>query len=274
MQKKGQITVFIIMGILILVTVFSFIYLNNYMAEKQLEQDIADKLELDLNADKVKSRVEWCINNVGEKSILTLGFYGGKKELTGNFFDEEVFDANYLYYLGEEQTSSIGEMENSLSLMMEEHLEDCLGDIGKPELIEVEEEVVDHGLIFESFQVEKGEIDTTTKIIDESVMFTVKWPLELKFKNQEKEIVDFPLTKIKVGLKRGALFMEDFIKKIKEQPYFVDVVYLLENNYTTDVALFNNDTYIFLVTDNNSVINHQPLRFLFASKVDTEGVFL
>lgn len=261
------------MGILILVTVFSFIYLNNYMKEKQLEQEEEDLLELNLNSDKVKNRVEWCINDVGEKAILTLGFYGGKKELVGNFFDEEVFDANYLYYLGEEQTSSIGEMENSLSLMMEEHLDDCLGDVGTPELINVEEDVINHGLIFESFQVEKGEINTTTKIVDESVMFTVKWPLELKFKNQEKEMIDFPLTKIKADLKRGALFLEDFMGKIKEQPYFIDMIYLLEQNYTTDVSLFNNDTYIFLVTDNNSVINHEPLRFLFASKIDTEGVF-
>jgi hypothetical protein len=273
MQKKGQITIFMIMGLLILVTVFSFIYLNNYMKEKQLEQEVADKFELDLNSEKIKNRVEWCINDLGEKAILTLGFYGGKKELVGNFFDEEVFDANYLYYLGEEQTSSVEEMEDSLSIMLDERLEDCLGEVGKPKLIDVEEDVVSHDLIFESFQVEKGEVDTTTKIVDESVLFTVKWPLELKFKNQEKEMIDFPITKVKADLKRGALFLEDFMERIKEQPYYIDVIYLLENNYTTDVSLFNNDTYIFLVTDNNSIINHEPLRFLFASKVDIEGVF-
>ena len=274
MKKRGQVTIFMILGIFVLITVFSFVFLNNYTKTKQLEQDVTDGLELNLNSERVNNAVTWCINDIGGKAILNLGAYGGKQELVGNFFDEELFDANYLYYFGEKQTSSIEEMEDSLSIMMEEHLEDCVDKLTKKESINVEENIVNHDLIFESFQVDKGKINTSTEIIDEAVMFTVNWPLKLKFRDQEKEISNFPTKKIEVDLNRTANFVEDFVERLQVNPYFIDVVYLLKQNYTIDLTMLNNDTYVFLITDNNSIINHEPLKFLWAAKLNNTGVLI
>ena len=273
MQKRGQVTIFIIFGILILVTVFSFIYLNNYLKTKQLEQDTADKLGLDLKTQSVKNLVENCIEEVGTKSIIQLGFHGGKKDLTGPFFDEKVFDANYLYYLGEDKTSSVKEIEDDLSIMMEEHLNDCVGNFNIFKLVEFKEEMINHDLVSESFKIEQGNISASSKINDATVFFTINWPLKLKYKTMEKEISDFSIKKYGLELKRMSLFVEDFIEQIAAHPYLIDAFYLLKQNYTINMALFNNDTYTFLVTDNRSMIEGEPLRFLFAAKVNlSEGL--
>ena len=76
MQKRGQVTIFMILGIVILIAVFSFVSLNKYTKTKQLEQEVTDGLELNLNSERVSNAVNWCINDISEKAILTLGAYG------------------------------------------------------------------------------------------------------------------------------------------------------------------------------------------------------
>ena len=177
---------FIILGIIILLSAVSFLFLKDYMVAQQIKQDETDVLELSLNAEKVKNNVNWCIDETAKTSIIMLGYYGGKDDLVGPFFDEEVFDANYLYYLGEEKTSSIEEMEITLSEMMNEHLSECVEDFNKLSQKNVNEEIVNHDLIFDSFRLETGEVDSSVVISKEIVSFNVNYPLQVKFKDKTK----------------------------------------------------------------------------------------
>ena len=274
MKKRGQVTVFIILGVIILLSAISFFFLKDYMTTEQIKQDEADTLELSLNADKVKSEVNWCIDRTAKDAVITLGYYGGKDDLVGPFFDEEVFDANYLYYLGEKQTSSIDDMEVILSGMMTEQLPKCFEKFESLKKINVNEEVVNFGLIAESFQVEKGKVNSSVVIDSGVVNFNINWPIKINFKDKVKEIEQFPNTRLNIELNRMGLFLEEFMEKLKERPYLIDAIYLLEQNYSTDVSLFNNDTYVFLITDNSSIVDYEPLRFLFASKVNSTGVLI
>ncbi len=71
-----------------------------------------------------------------------------------------------------------------------------------------------------------------------------------------------------------ALFSEEFIKRIHLNPYILDANYIMEQNYTADIAMMNNDTYVFLITDNSSMIDYQPLKFLMAAKINTSQLYL
>lgn len=274
MKKRGQVTVFIILGVVILFSAISFFFLKDYMIAEQIKQDEADTLELSLNADKVKSEVNWCIDRTAKDAVITLGYYGGKEDLVGPFFDEELFDANYLYYLGEKQTSSIDDMEVALGGMMDNHLLECFEKFEGLKKININDEIINTELIAESFQVEKGKVNSSVVIGDGVVNFNVNWPLEIRFKDKVKEIEQFPNTRLNIELDRMGLFLEEFMKRMEMNPQFVDVFYLLEQNYSIHTSVFNNDTYVFLFEDENSIVDYEPLTFLFSVKVNSSEVLI
>jgi len=273
-KKRGQVTVFIILGIFILLSAISFFFLKDYIIAEQIKQDEADTLELTLNADKVKSSVEYCIEETAEKSIITLGYYGGKEDFVGPFFDEEVFDANYLYYMGKTQTSSTDDMEVILGGMMDEHLPECFEKFEDLKKVNVNNEVINTELIAESFQLDKGKVNSSVVINDGAVNFNVNWPIKINFKDKVKEIEQFPNARLNIELEKMGLFLEEFMERMEMNPQFVDMFYLLEQNYSIHTSIFNNDTYVFLFEDENSIVDYKPLTFLFSVKVNSSEVLI
>lgn len=272
MHKRGQITIFIILGILVLATILIATSISNSVKKEQLQKDADAALELESKANSVKALVENCIEKTGEKAIIILGYRGGKEDLVGPYLDEQLFDANYLYNLGETSAPTVEEMEHSLETLVEENLKKCTGQIEHSRSLEispegVSPELINYNLLFDSMVAEIGEVNATVKIEDDNTLLTVNWPLLITVGEQEKEITNFPTQKYDADLEKLSLFSQEFVSKLNYDPYVIDAFYLLEQNYTIDVGLVNNDTYVFLVTDNSSMIDYTPLKFLFAAKV-------
>ena len=75
MKKRGQVTVFVIAGIIILLVFLLFFYIIKintiFTPEVVVPQEIAP----------LKSYVEDCINNIGEDAIIRLGMQSGYVEI-------------------------------------------------------------------------------------------------------------------------------------------------------------------------------------------------
>ncbi len=267
MHKRGQITVFIILGILVLATILIATSVSNSVKTEKLQKDADATAELESKANSVKTLVEDCIEKTGEKAIILLGYRGGKEELVGPYLDEQLFDANYLYYMGETSAPTVDEMESSLETIVEKNLQKCTGKMDHSRSLDVSPEIINYNLLFDSMVAETGEINATVKIKDDNTLLTVNWPLLVTVGEQKKEITNFPTQKYDADLEKVSLFSQEFVSKLNYDPYVIDAFYLLEQNYTIDVGLVNNDTYVFLVTDNSSIIDYTPLKFLFAAKV-------
>ena len=267
MHKRGQITVFIILGILVLATILIATSVSNSIKKEKLQKDADATAELESKANSVKTLVEDCIEKTGEKAILILGYRGGKEDLIGPYLDEQLFDANYLYNMGETSAPTVEEMESSLENIVEKNLKKCTGKIDYSRSLDVSPEIINYNLLFDSMIAETGEINATVKIEDDNTLLTVNWPLIITVGEQKKEITSFPTEKYDANLEKVSLFSQEFVDKLNYDPYVIDAFYLLEQNYTIDVGLVNNDTYVFLVTDNSSIIDYTPLKFLFAAKV-------
>jgi hypothetical protein len=275
MQKRGQITIFIIIGVIILIFVGFLILTNSFIQENKINSDKDNLIKLSSKTEAVKLYIGSCIDGIAKKSIFTLGRYGGQIELASNYFDSELFNANYVYYLGEKNAPSIEEMEKSLELLMERDLEKCVGEFN-PEISEVNinGNNVNKELLSDIFVEQKGEVQADVKITKGLVVYNVQWPLVIKVKKQKKELVHFPKKEFLVDLNHIALFTQEFIDKIYLNPYLLDINYALKQNYTMDLAMFNDDTYVILITDNNSMIDYQPLKFLMAVKINTSKPYL
>lgn len=260
MKQKGQITIFILLGLLVLLFIIFFISLNAYVGidERRSKQKII--LELDQTAQSMNALVESCIKTIGEETLITIGYNGGHAGLIEPYFDGVIFTSNYIYYLGEKDAPSLDETREALEELMNEHVPKCV--IGYNT----------ENFFYQGATVNAANINTSVVISDNLVLFTVHWPLTLQIEESEKRLEDFAPISFSVRLKQIILFVEKFAHQLEINPYFIDTFYLLQQNLSFDIALFNNDTYVILISDNQSIINYEPYSFLFAAKINTTGL--
>lgn len=266
-MKKGQITIFIILGILILAIFAGSYFSLSFYKKEQLKQDASLQIELSQKSQSVYNLVVNCLSKSSAQALVQLGYYGGRDKLIETSFNSPVLEANYLFYEDNAMVPALPEMESSLNSMTEAGMKSCFESFESQDEMIVNKDLVNYDYIFET-SVQKGEIVASTNIKDDEVIFQVQWPLKIRLQNLEKEITDYPPQKYHLQLSKMNLFLHNLTNKIKSQPTEMDAVYLLKQNYSIDVALYNNDTYLFLVVDNSSLIDYRPLTFLFAEKIN------
>jgi len=176
-KKRGQLTLFIIIGILILFLVSFSIY---FMLQTQddLPTDIYDH-----NENPVKQFVVSCIERVGEEAISEMGLKGGFIYLPEgmhrspeSFLEADpqgVYNLPYWYFGGIDNVPRRDDMQAQITRYVNENLMSCLGDFSemdklyevKPKLNSGETEPI---------------VKTVTKIAAKDVVITVTLPLELR----------------------------------------------------------------------------------------------
>ncbi len=182
-MKKGQITLFIIIGLILLVSASIAIYLITEKAVKPVEEEII----VPEDVRPVYDFVQGCIDEIAREGIGLLGLQGGFIELPGiiertptayipiDTFNQ--FKVPLWYYEGEDRTPSLGFMEREISRHINNRLKDCTGD-------------------FEAFKerfriAEQGNISTKTIIGDNEVIIRVSWPIALTSGDRTTTIHDF-----------------------------------------------------------------------------------
>ena len=93
MNKRGQVVVFIIIGVVILMGVGAILFINNYVVEQKVSQAARPiTQELPSELEPVRVFTENCIKTVGEQALIRLGQQGGyiyPEFWSGLEFDEE-----------------------------------------------------------------------------------------------------------------------------------------------------------------------------------------
>ncbi|MBR9683082.1 hypothetical protein GOV03_00920 [Candidatus Woesearchaeota archaeon] len=216
MRKRGQITVFIIIGIVVLFIFAGILYVSK-MAVTDKVTDEGEPLIADVPLEfmGIKSFTENCLYDVGKKGLLILGQQGGYiyPELLGEFSvskptdsmglnlepakvpywhynmelnnrDKIVFSSwqPELYYEEDPEFS----IESQLGRYVDEKLADCLEDYAAFEK--------------QGFEIEKGDMETEVSVGGSSVSFWLKMSLEAERGGADSEMDQF-YVKVPLNLK-------------------------------------------------------------------------
>ena len=173
MKKRGQVTVFIIVGILILFVFLLFFYLipllGKFTPDVVVPQEVAP----------IKRYVESCMQDIGEKAVIKLGMQSGYVEIP-----EEIamnpgayiqvsgpIKLPYWYLNGMDTSPTLSDIQSQISDYVSKNLKSCLKNFSDFDEFVIEEE---------------GEIKTKTIIAEEEVVITVEYPLVIKNKIGDK----------------------------------------------------------------------------------------
>jgi hypothetical protein len=167
--SKGQVTVFIILGLLMLIAVALVLLLQTRISTIENELAPTEK-------GKVESFISSCIKNVGEEALLQLGAQGGYIEIPeqissdpGLHLPVSPFTLIPYWAYGEVNAiPPIEEIKERIDIYVENNLRSCLFEM------EVFQEVFDIR--------EKSEIISDVEILDNKVRFKVYWNVEVRDK--------------------------------------------------------------------------------------------
>lgn len=251
-NRKAQITVFIIIGIVILFATAGFMYIKNTLAEKQLS-DFEKVAEVPLELAPVKAFVENCIQKEAIPALYFMAIQGGYIYPPVNSFVTEQYVVGYGYYLGQNTLPTVQEMEKQLSTYMDINLYNCIND-------------------FQSFEeqgmtISAGGVNTTTKITEERVAIRVNYPITLETATGTADASEFiSIIRVRIGKLRNDA--EKIVLKEIENPDSIELNFISTFDAEVNALPYDKSTTLYTLYDIKSSLNTVPFIFMFANKFD------
>ena len=171
--SKGQVTIFIIIGILLLLTVILIIFVRREIITIKPEEIIPTE------KGKVENFITSCINQVGNDALVRVGLQGGYIKLPTEVINDNSrrldispsLAVPYWAYGPETFIPSIPQIKEQIDEYLEENVRDCLFSL------QVFQEAYD--------LIEKSELTADTEIVQNKVIFNLHWDVEVRSKSGE-----------------------------------------------------------------------------------------
>jgi len=243
MGKRGQLTIYILIAILIVSTILIYFSLRGDILQNVISSP----------SDEVSLFVQDCIESEGANVIYTIGKNGGYYIPT-----DFSIDIGIPYYSsdGENYMPSKESVENEISFYLSEVLFLCTKNF------------VD----FSNFNISQSEIKTNVNIDDDKISLNVNYPIRI-IKGEDVSLIEEFEAEIPVRL--GIVY--DSISEFTQEQISHDGICLscmleisLKNDLFVDMFDYDDSTTVFFFRDENSKINDIPFTWVFANKYQDE----
>ncbi|MEW6063454.1 MAG: hypothetical protein AB1571_03760 [Nanoarchaeota archaeon] len=194
MEKRGQVTLFIILGIVILTVIVLVFFLRDTIVEKALGPSGTKRI-ISNEADNIKDEIVKCIDEKARPALEILGKQGGSfnpqkyRLYNGN-------KVNYLCYNIPNDNKCLNQM------LLKSKLEAELNTYLSREIFSC----IDISSFAGTTEITTGEFKINSEIGDDGVLVNVDYPITIKKKEITQSIsefskqVDIPLGKIVVAV--------------------------------------------------------------------------
>ena len=252
MHKKAQVTVFIIIGMILLLIVGTTIYFTTYKAEEDLQIDLPDEIA------SVHNFIQQCLHDVTAPGAYLLASQGGFIFLPEEYTQGDFGAVPYAYTFGENTLISKASMANQLSEYINTAFPACLNN-------------------FESFSIPITASEPSAIVIIKPNQIEVALQYNVQVKDttldQFSTTVDAPL---------GTMhdIANEIVEKHVEDPNWIDLSAFTEYPYNIETIPYNRETLIYAVQDGDFIfafgmrfaINDPPILLIEDSYMLQENV--
>jgi len=234
MKKRGQVTTFVILGILILAVLGITLYLINTGIKSSFERE-QERISVNSEFIPLKNYFDSCIQNVASGGALVLGMQGGYIDIPENnmpitpvtpfsnklqVFNNNALEVPYWFYetangIQKTQIPSKREMENSLQNYISNNLNNCLSNF----------------TAFQDYSISGfDDVDTEVSIQSNQILITINSKLTVEYKGLTQEFskflisLDSPLGEL-YDLSNEIFDEETKTNFLEQQTYDMMVVY-------------------------------------------------
>lgn len=251
MIKRGQVTIFLIIGIVVLAAFFGILFIVKTITTQNLE--VVEEKTKPAEVGQVKLFVESCLAKTAEDAVyynfINAGFY------QPNFrIKYQEWNVPYYFYLGEDLHPEKEEIEFGLAKYIQNNLPNCLGDLNN----------------FPGMEIVQEKPLAIVTILEKKVVVNLKLPITIQIAEQVKEMNDFQ-TQLIIPLSEAVAILSERMKVQKTQPNEVLLTNLIddsvEKNYKFKL-FYQQDNVFYVLTFNKIIVKNKPLQVQFAVKYD------
>ncbi|MFH0798334.1 MAG: hypothetical protein V1906_02910 [Candidatus Woesearchaeota archaeon] len=234
MEKRGQVTIYVVIGIAIVaiaILIYNFrqdIFISQWEKEQQASLTVPEKV------NDVQRFVLECIEQTGTDAANIMGFQGGYIEVPEDkvppmpnnpfsnalrIFPKQDYVAPYWFYKSSNGVfktiiPSKQDMEAELATYMDENMARCTLNF----------------TMFEEFNISVGEIKSKAEIRDTKILFTVDYPVTVQIEDFTFRFPSF-YQDVQVGLGKLYNIAKELLAKSKDDTYLEE--------FTIDILALN-----------------------------------
>lgn len=248
-KKKGQITIFMIAGLVLFVLVLMAYILTLNTEKVELPPDKIAALD----ASPARAYLQSCMEDLGKAGLELVGRQGGYYILSDGFDYTQAQSA--FYYNDGASVPRLSTIENELSDFMDDFAYSCLQDADIPDL-----------------EIRTGIPKTITTIADDKVTFTVDTGITLVKEGEASNqlqpfLVVISPSRLKLIHDTSRLIVEEIVKDPETLCMSCLVDLAEERDFRISTNLISEKTVLFAITDYKSDIE-EPYTFRFVAKLN------
>jgi hypothetical protein len=251
-MKRGQITIYIIIGMVILVIISAVFYMRTRVAEEVIEEEVIEEEVLITEAQAVNVFVESCIDDTLEDGILFVSSHGGYYRVPELSDYYSFIKIPFYFYVGEELIPDKAQIENSLAEYVQDNLVRC----------------IDGFSAFPWEVVSEGDISVGVQIFENEVLARVIYPVEIRAEDKLIEVSEFNIA-YETNYQEALEIINEIVAKQREDKNVVMTSYILDLAFYNDFLfnlIYEEDIVFYILSFNDIRIKRNPLVFNFAAK--------
>jgi len=253
MQKRGQITVFIIIGIIMLFLTAGFLFIFKSMNNSELKTE----QEVMLNSydlGSVRMYIDHCFERTSREAIIYVGLRGGYYKVPPPSNDQIFIQIPYYLDLGNVRFPSKERIAEEVKLFIEERLDNCLNNFTT--------------FRNSGYDFEEGEISAKV-ILENAVVFELDYPLIVK---KGKSLTELRKYSYRLPLNFQDIY-STINRTVNEQAKIYNYVPIgevsalsFERNFTFDLSYLEDDVVVYSYIFDKHFIDRQNYVFVFANR--------
>tara|TARA_Y100000310_G_scaffold337396_2_gene424370 strand:+ start:962 stop:1744 length:783 start_codon:yes stop_codon:yes gene_type:complete len=254
-MKRGQVTLFIIIGILLVIVIGLFLHYKGTLSDIR-EFSIGTEIVLSQEAQEIYDLVDECMGETTETSFIFLGQQGGYYEVPDKYYDTGFSQIPYFLYEGARMNNQdISVFEEEFNKQFGFDFIYCVALIAESD---------------ETIEVTYEDYDSEIKIIEGEIVINVELPISIELNNGTYEFSEFQYYENTNIYK--ILELKDQILELNEEKLnYVPLSSLMDLLTETDIGLELNrdgEEVLYILTDSNFSKNGLPYDFQFLIKYE------
>lgn len=253
MHKKAQITIFIVIGLAILIFAALIIYYTTVSEKEEVEIKGIDTAP-------VQSFVDSCLQQTLDDGIDYISLQGGYYYAPGSYIANLGYTIPYYHDVAEgDLMPSLDEIEKQISFYINDNLNRCLRNFSAFEKI--------------GYNITGGNKNIILNLGESSVSVDMVYPLQIQL-GEEIAAIDSFSAQTQTQLKQMYAYARMYINMQKTVPNEEPLGYLMQLAYDNDFrfeTMFRYNSYIYAFNTNKTE-GKIPYVFVFAVKYDWTNI--
>ena len=248
-DKKGQISLFIIIGIiLVMIVSFVFFLVYDFSGESVVNKNV------EISDEGIKMYVQNCLDKNSNNMVSLLSFQGGYVSILEDSF---IYDIDGIYfYINYAYDSSIKLVSKEI---IEQELSTYIGSTFR--------DCVDFSVFEqEGYEIESSVPEINVVVSSDNVVVDADFPITVTNGGKKQEFDGKYKSVVNARLGHVYDIVGEVVDDISNKPEYIHTSFLNRFDVKFDVLRYDESTDVYMITDVLSDIDGAPLVYMFGVK--------